>query len=301
VGTSDKLDVSTRAARVPRLVANQRYFGLEARTLRDGAERALARIATQDQQQPQIDVRSLGADFGLDAAASLTLMQTLLAAGLLYPEGNGRYRPTTRFGEFARACVVEPLWRECARERIEAVRELCARINANWAGNPYQIDTVAVSGSYMSLRDPLPELALWLVMRPRPEAPGRRRNPQLKRSDAARQIVAALKALCSYIEVRIVADRQPIPRPFSVVFEFSEDMRGSEVPAWERLRDWSASITRELASKSEEARRSLALALFRERHLPGHYKVITHHPSAIRSGVGRDAQQQSRRPSAGAA
>lgn len=301
MGTSDKLNVSTGAVRVPRLFADQRYFGLEAQALRDGAERVLARIAAQDQQHSQISVRSLGADFGLDAAASLTLMQALLAGGLLYPEGNGRYRPTSRFGEFARACVVEPLWRERAREVIDAVRVLAARINAHWASNPLQIDSVTVSGSYMSLRDPLPELSLWVVLCPRPEASGRRRKPGLNKSDAARQIVAAVKELSPFIQMRIVADRQPVPRPFSVVFEFSEGMSDSSVPAWERLRDWSASITRELASKSEVARRSLALALFRERHLLGHYKVVTHRPSARRSVVGRDAQQQSQRPSARAA
>jgi hypothetical protein len=292
VGTSDKLIVATDAMRVCTLVAGQSYFGLEAEVLRAGAERVLVRIATQGQQPPQVDVRSLGEDFGLDAAATLALLKTWLAGGLLYPDGAGRFRPTGRLRAYAHAQVVEPLWRERARDLVDDVRALAARINANWAANPFQIDTMAVSGSYMSLRDPLPELALSLVLRPRPDAPGRRRKPQLKKNDGARQILAAVKALSSFIEVRIVADRQPIPRPFSVVFEFTEDMRGTPLPAWDRLRDWSASIARELASKSEVATRSLASALLRERHLPWHYQVVTHRRSAMRNAAGRGAPQQ---------
>ena len=74
---------------------------------------------------------------------------------------------------------------------------------------------------------------------------------------------------------------------------FAEDMRGGQVPAWDRLRDWSAAIARELASKSEVATRSLASTLLRERHLPWHYQVVTRQRPAMRHAAGRGAQQHS--------
>jgi hypothetical protein len=231
------------------LVADQQYFGLEARALRAGAERVLERIAAQGLEQARIDFRSLGADFGLDAAASWTLVKALLAGGLLHPDGTSGYRLTRRFREYALACVVIPLTRARAKGLIGRACELATSINADWARNPFQIKTLAVSGSYMSRRDPLPELSLWVVLRPRPRFRARHLRPSLSKSDALRQILTAVNALSSFIVVRIVAHGQDVQRPFSVVFQASEDMADSSVPAWDRVRDWSASITRRLASR----------------------------------------------------
>ncbi|HWZ70227.1 MAG TPA: hypothetical protein VN326_01960 [Casimicrobiaceae bacterium] len=231
------------------MVADQRYFGLEARALRAGAGRVLARMAAQGPEQARIDVRSLGSDFHLDAAASGPLLQALLAGGLLHPDGTGGYRPSERLREYALACVVAPLLRARAKRLIDTACELAARINADWARNPFQIKTLAVSGSYMSRRDQLPELSLWVVLRPRPKARTRRSKPSLNKSDGLREILMAVNAVSSFIVVRIVADRQAVQRPFSVVFQASEDMIDSSVPAWDRVRDWSASITRRLASR----------------------------------------------------
>ena len=76
-----------------------------------------------------------------------------------------------------------------------------------------------VSGSYMSRRDPLPELLLWLALRRRPQMRARNRIPWVSKGDALRQILAKMKALSSFIVVRIVSDKQNVPRPFSVVFQ----------------------------------------------------------------------------------
>jgi hypothetical protein len=244
----DKPSASRGAPNVRRLVADQLYFGLQARALRAGAERALARIAAHP-EQTQIDLGSLGADFRLDAAASLTLLKVLLAGELLHPDGSGGYRPTARFREYALACVVAPLSRARAKGLIDTTCELATRINADWTRNRFQIKTVAVSGSYMSRRDTLPELSLWVVVRPREEARARRASNSLSRSDAARQILTAVKALSSFIHARIVEDRDDVRRPFSVVFEASEDVADSSVPAWERVRDWGASISRRFAAR----------------------------------------------------
>jgi hypothetical protein len=64
-----------------------------------------------------------------------------------------------------------------------------------------------------------------------------------------RQIVAAMKALSSFIVVRVVADLQGVHRPFSVVFEADEDALAPPASAWERLRELSASVGQRLTLK----------------------------------------------------
>ena len=110
-------------------------------------------MSTQPPEQARIDVRSLGEAFHLDAPASWELLRALLMGGLLYPDGSGGYLPTRHFREYALASVVAPLSRTRAKALIDRACELAARINADWVGNPLQIWTVAVSGSYMSRLD----------------------------------------------------------------------------------------------------------------------------------------------------
>ena len=247
-GAAEKSTASRDATNVRRLVADQLYFGLQARALRAGAERVLARTAAHPEQS-QIDIRSLGTDFRLDTQASYTLLRALLAGELLYPDGAGGYRPTARFREYALACVVAPLSRARAKTLIESACELASRINADWARNRFRIKMIAVSGSYMSRRDTLPELSLWIVVRAREEARARHARHSLSRSDAAHQILVAVKELSSFIHARIVEDKDDVRRPFSMVFEESEDIVDSSVPTWERVRCWGASISRRLASR----------------------------------------------------
>jgi hypothetical protein len=164
----------TSATKYRRLIADQRYFGLGALALHDGANRMLARIAAQAPQPGRIDVRSLADDFRLDTAASWTLLRAFLVGGLVHPDGTGSYRPTTRFREYALACVIIPLSRARARTLVGRAKERVASINAGAIQNPYRIQALAIAGSYMSRCDPLPELSLWLVLEERSEVPGRR-------------------------------------------------------------------------------------------------------------------------------
>ena len=249
VGSPDRLIASRGAGNVRRLVADQRYFGLEARALHAGAERVLTRVSAQAPEQARVDVHMLGEDFRLDAPATRALLQALLTGGLLYPDGNGGYRPTRRFREYALACVVAPLSRARAKALIDRVCGLAAHINADWTSNPLRIKVVAVSGSYMSRRDQLADLSLWLVLRRRPETRARHWRPSMSKDDALRQILEPIHALSSFIVVRIVADRQVVRRPFSVVFQANEDVVEPSVPTWERFRDWGVSISRRLASR----------------------------------------------------
>ena len=214
-----------------------------------GAERALARMSAQAPEQARIDVHMLGEDFRLDAPTTRALLQALLIGRLMYPDGSGGYRPTARFREYALAYVVAPLSRARAKALVDRVCGLAAHINADWTPNPLRIKVVAVSGSYMSRRDQLADLSLWLVLRERPETRARRWGPSMSKDDALRQIVRPITALSSFIIVRIVADRRAVRRPFSVVFQANEDVVEPSVPTWERFRDWGVSITRRLGSR----------------------------------------------------
>jgi hypothetical protein len=153
----------------------------------------LARLGAPTSTQVGIDIRGFGEDFQLDAAASWTLVRGLLAGGLLRPDGTGRYCPTARFREYAGAYVVAPLSRDRAKRLIDRAIELAARINATWTQNPYQIQELAVAGSYMSRSNPLPELSLWLVLEKRPET--RAAQQGVARGHVLQQIVAAMRTL----------------------------------------------------------------------------------------------------------
>lgn len=231
-----------------RLVVDQLYFGVEARAFHAGAERMLKRISAHASERARINVRTLGEDFRLDGAASWALLRALVGAKLLHPEGAGSYVATARFREYALASVVMPLSRARAKALIEEVGAIAARINADWNRNPYVIKLVAVSGSYMSRRDRLPELSLWVVLRRRLPLQRRRRSTAQK-DTAMRRIVAEVCAPSSFIRLRLVRDKQEVQRPFSVVYQTNEGVIEPSGPAWEKLRDWGASISRRLAAR----------------------------------------------------
>lgn len=236
--------------RIRTLVTHQRYFGLNARAFRAGAERALARISALPPESARFDLRSLREDFRVDAPTSKALLHALLTGGLLQPESTGGgYHPAKRFREYALARVVAPLSRARAKTLVDRACRLATSVNADWTRNPFLIDMVAVSGSYMNPGDKLAELTLWLVVQPRPRAPSRQGRRSLSAADGSRQIIAALRALSSFIVVRLVSDKGSLPRPFSVVFQADADATMRSAPPWERFQEWRASISRRLASK----------------------------------------------------
>jgi hypothetical protein len=232
------------------LVDEQSYFGLDSRAFRAGAARAMARMSGDSPEKMRFDTRTMAADFRLDAKASATLLHSLVAGGLLQAEKSGGYRPTTRFREYALARVVAPLPRARAKSLIKRAVDLATRINTQWARNPLMIDRIAVSGSYMSRRDKVPELTLWMVVRARPNLSQRRWRRGLTRAEGTRQISEALQALSSFIVVRLAVERNAVERPFSVVFQAEEDLTVMQpIAPWGRFREWGASISRRLVTR----------------------------------------------------
>ena len=248
VSHSDRLIKPREVKSGRRLISDQQYFGLEAAALRTGAKRALARVTGRTSEEC-IDVRSLGEDFRLDGTAGAALLSAFLAGGMLYPDGIGRYRPTRLFREYALASLVAPLARERAKALVDRACALAASVNADWDNVPFQIEAMAVSGSYMSRRELLPELSLSLVLGPRPESRKPRPGFTLSEDDGLRRVLDAMRALSSFIVVRIAADRSGVQRPFSVVFQIDHNLGDAPAGGWDRFREWSASVTRWLAVK----------------------------------------------------
>lgn len=228
------------------LVSQQLHFGLEPLAFRRGAARVLARVAGRPQEAAQITVEGLRKDFRLDAAGTEALLHALVARRLLESSNDASdYRLTERFREFALARVVPPLQRARAKWLIEKAGMLAAQINAKWARNPFVIAMIAVSGSYMSRNRNLPELRLWLIVRPRTSAGARVWGRPLSRADGARQIREAVRSLSSFIVVRLVTDARSLPRPFAVAFRADDDLPEPQ-PIFVVLREWSDSVRRRI-------------------------------------------------------
>jgi hypothetical protein len=228
-----------------RLVAGQRYFGIEAQALRAGAERVLERIASES-SPPPVDEAMLAQDFRMQPAKAEAVVRAMVTAGLLRADGAGGYRPTARFGEYAQATVVKPLSRARARALVSRASAVVADINGRAKANSLLIEAMAVSGSFMSRVDPLPELSLWLILRSREQQQARTWRPSLANDHVVSQMVSAVTALSSFIVVRAVSDRRAVQRPFAIVFEWNEEAADSTSPALARIRQWRASIGRRL-------------------------------------------------------
>jgi hypothetical protein len=145
-----------------------------------------------------------------------------------------------------------PLSRARAKALIDTACRLAARVNANWDRNPFLIETMLVSGSYMSRQDLLTELSLWVVPRYRHQPrTWHLRHPthSLSKRDALHQIQSAMTALSSFMQVRTVPDKEDVQRPFCVPFQANDLVLESSLPVWERLRDWSASVSQRLVSR----------------------------------------------------
>jgi len=231
------------------LVSSQLYFGLEALVLRRGAERVLARGAGQPAKNARVNAQILGEDFRLDAAATHALLRMLLSHRLLEsePDRAGSYRLTERFREFALARVVRPLQRSQAKELLDVACLLAARINVESTRNPLTIDTMAVSGNYMSRSDRIGELVLWPIVKPRVHTGARRIRSSMTQAEGTKEIRAALRALSPFIVVNVVTEATSVERPFSMPFR-ADDAAESPQPAapfWA----WRSLIRRQLMGR----------------------------------------------------
>jgi hypothetical protein len=232
------------------LISNQLYFGLEPLNLRRGTERTLSRVFGLPPDRVRVNAQTLREDFRLDKAAGEVLVDAFVSGGLLEsdPESAGNYRLTERFHEFAQARVVAPLDRAEAKDLIDKACRAAAQVNADRAWNPLMIDTMGVSGPYMSRRDNIAELKLWPVVKSRAEVRHRHFGPPMTKADGSSDIRAMLRALSPFISVHLVTDAASMERPFSVPFRAYDEMIASSLaPA--RLLSWSSSIRRQITGR----------------------------------------------------
>jgi len=202
------------------LLKHRHYFGVEPLKLRAAAARIVARVAGLAPERARVTSRQLLMDFGIDTVEGLSLVDELVAEGLLQPrpELPGVYGVAPRFAQIAAARIVDPLPRERAKQLVTEACGLAAQINTEWVRIPLEIEALAPFGGYMS-RDPqLSELSLGVVVRLRSVT--RRTNWRMAtKAEGATAIRTALRGLHSFVRVRLVTDLQDLPKPFSVVYK----------------------------------------------------------------------------------
>ena len=202
------------------LVAKQRYFGLDPLTLRDAANRVLARLPEDTTVRPVVRLDALVEDFRLTAGASRQLVAQLVADGVLTPltERGADYAVTTRMREIARARIIEPLPRTEAQRLIARCADLAARFNRTATRNKYEIEELAVYGSYMSREADLTDLLLGVTGRRR--APGQHRfmGRATAQTEGTERIRELFQRQSTFIEVAFYKRLTGVPRPFAVVY-----------------------------------------------------------------------------------
>jgi hypothetical protein len=207
--------------KVRTLVSHQRYFGMEPTALRHGAGRVLLRVAGLPPERARVTAHRVREDFGVDTVEGDILVHQFVEGGLLEPYGEraGDYRVTERFVEFASARVVAPLPRVRAKQLLEQACRRVEEINEEWTRNPVAIESLAVTGDYMTRQHELADLTLWVIVRPRAKTRVPRWARPPTKHEGAVAIRNALRELSSFIVVHLVTERTYVPRPFSIAYQ----------------------------------------------------------------------------------
>lgn len=206
------------------LVAKQLYFGMDPLNLRDAANRVLARLPEDTTVRAVVRLDALVEDFRLTAGASRELVDQLVADGVLTPlsDRGADFAVTTRMREIARARIIEPLPRADGQRLVTRCVELSARFNRTASRNKYEIEELAVYGSYMSRDSDLSDLLLAVTGRRR--APGQRKfiGRSTAQTEGTERIRDLFERQSSFIEVAFFKRLTDVPRPFAVIYRSEE-------------------------------------------------------------------------------
>jgi len=202
------------------LVTRHLYFGIDPVHLRSAAERVLNRVHGQPPERAAVALDVLARDFQLSPRDSLAMVEEMVRSGLLErPQPHSdQYAITDKFRQYAQARIVEPMPRTRAQLLLTHMADLAEHFNRTAARNKYEIEELAVYGSYMSREPELPEVSIGVTGRRR--APdtrpivGRANTPTAGRE----QIRVLFEELSSFVQVRFFHHLQDVPRPFSVFF-----------------------------------------------------------------------------------
>ncbi len=207
------------------LVARHLYFGLDPLRLRDAANRLLARLPDSRPRATPVPMDALVEEFAIDPARSQAIVAEMVESGVLMkmsPTG-AHFGITTRFRQIARARIIEPLDRGQAQMLLTHCAEVAEKFNRSAARNKYEIETIAVFGSYMSRHQGLASLELGMTGRKR--APGQRNfiGRATAQTEGTADIRAQFERLSGFIEVHFFKRAVDVPRPFSVIFRSDSD------------------------------------------------------------------------------
>ena len=202
------------------LVTRHLYFGIDPVTLRSAAERVLNRVHGQPPERATVALDILARDFQLSPRDSLAMVEEMVRGGLLerpQPDSD-QYVITDKFRLYAQARIVEPMARTRAQMLLTHMGDLAEHFNRTASRNKYEIEELAVYGSFMSREPELPELAIGVT--------GRRRAPDTRPivgrattfTAGREQISRMFEELSSFVQVRFFHRLQDVPRPFSVFF-----------------------------------------------------------------------------------
>ena len=207
------------------LVARHLYFGLDPLRLRDAANRLLARLPDSRPRASAVPMDALVEEFSFDPARSQALVAEMVENGVLMKmtATGAHFGITTRFREIARARIIEPLERSQAQLLLTHCAQVAEKFNRSATRNKYEIESIAVYGSYMSRHPGL--AALELAVTGRKRAPGQRNfiGRATTQTEGTHEIRAMLERLSGFIEVRFFKRPVDIPRPFSVIFRSDPD------------------------------------------------------------------------------
>ena len=202
------------------LVTRHLYFGINPVQLRSAAERVLTRVVGQPPERATVALDVLAHDFQLSPRESLSMVEEMVRSGLLERKqaNSDQYTITDKFRQYAYARIVEPLPRSRAQLLVTHMADLAEHFNRTATRNKYEIEELAVHGSFMSREPELPELSIGVT--------GRRRAPETRpivgratvQTAGHEQIRKMFEELSSFVQIRFFRRLQDVPRPFTVFF-----------------------------------------------------------------------------------
>lgn len=203
------------------LVARHLYFGLDPLRLRDAANRVLARVPEDHSISPSVNMDALVEDLSLTPTASKAIIEEMVENGVLTkltPTGM-HFGITTRFREIARARIIEPLERTQAQLLVTHCAELAQQFNRTAIRNKYEIEAIAVFGSYMTRNKAIAELEIAITGRRRALGQKNLIGRGVTPTEGTDRIRALFERQSGFLEVHFFKRLTDVPRPFSVIFK----------------------------------------------------------------------------------
>lgn len=204
------------------LVTKRSYFGgLDALQLRAATGRVLSRLHGLPLQRAIVRIDVLEQDFRVTPSASRELAAQLVASGLLrrLDDAGNEFGITDKFRQYAVARVIEPLPRTRAKMLLDHLADLAAHFNRTALQNKYEIEAIAVFGSYMSLERELPELTVGVTGRHRVPARRPADGRATRFTEGHDRIRELLEEQSHFLRAHFFRHLHDVPRPFSVFFK----------------------------------------------------------------------------------